>query len=102
MEVDLGGAAKNDAILIDDVNLAGGVHGTEDLGGVPAQVGDEIECDPFTYVGASFALVESQGGVAANVERIPIENRVLGCLDDCHGCLIAGSRLSGCSSNAGP
>jgi len=48
--VDLGGAAEEDAVGVEDVDLAVGVEIAEDLGGIGGGVGDLVEGDPLAGV----------------------------------------------------
>ena len=48
--VDLGTGAEDDAVLVDDVDLALGVDFTSDFGGFGGGVEDFVEGDPFAGV----------------------------------------------------
>ena len=85
MGIDLAGAAEDDTVLVDDVDLAGGVDAAKDLAGGSAGVGDLVERDPGAYVGAACALIEVHGGVLAHVERFPVQHGLLAGLGDVDG-----------------
>ena len=53
--VDLGAGAEDDAVLVDDVDLALGVDFATDLGGFGGGVEDFVEGDPFAGVGSAAA-----------------------------------------------
>ncbi len=77
MDVDLGGAAEDDAVLVDDVDLAVGLDLAEDLGGTAGGVVDLVEGDPLALVVLAGALVEGERGFLADVEGLPGEQGLL-------------------------
>ena len=70
--VDLGASAEDDAILVDDVDLALGVDFSTDLGWGSAAY-NFVEGDPFAGIGSAGGLVEIDGGLAADIEGFPVE-----------------------------
>jgi hypothetical protein len=68
VDVDLGGAAEDDAVLVDDVDLAAGFDGTEDLGRGNGVALDDVEGDPLALDRAAGGLVEIKGGFCTDVE----------------------------------
>lgn len=74
----MGTGAEDDAILIDDVDLALSIDFASDFGGFGGGVEDFVEGDPFAGVGSAGGLVEIDGGLAADVEGFPVEDG-LGC-----------------------
>ena len=78
----MGAATENDAVLVDQIDLASGMDLTEDLGRVTGGVGDFVEGNPLPSVFLAGGLVEGDGGLFADVEGLPIEERLLfGLLD---------------------
>ena len=71
--VDLGTGAEDDAVLVDDVDLALGVDFASDLGGFGGRVEDFIEGDPLGYIHSTSRLIEIDGGLAADIESFPVE-----------------------------
>ena len=74
--------AEDDAVGVDQIDLAGGFYFAEDLGRVAGGIGDFVEGDPLANICAAFGLVEGDGGVFTDVEGLPIEQRLLGGLLD--------------------
>jgi len=74
--IDLAATAENDAVLVEDVNLALGIDSPEDLGGGYA-ADDLVEGDPFADVGTAGGLVEVEGGIASDIEGLPVEEGLL-------------------------
>lgn len=83
--VHLGTSSEDDAVLVDDVDLALGVDFALDLGGGCAGAQDFVEGDPFAGVGSAGGLVEIDGGVLADIEGIPVEEGLGGGLGDSDG-----------------
>ena len=71
--VDLGTGAEDDAVLVDDVDLALGGYFSVDFGGFGVWIEDFVEGDPFAGVGSASGLVEVEGGLAADIEGSPVE-----------------------------
>ena len=71
--VDLGTGAEDDAVLVDDVDLAFGLDFASDFGGFGGGVENFIEGDPFAGVGPTGGLVEIDGGLAADIEGFPVK-----------------------------
>ena len=74
--------AEDDAVAVDDVDLAVGLDRAENLGGIAGRVADLVEGNPLADVFSAGLLVEAEGGVLADVEGLPIEQRLLGRLLD--------------------
>ena len=69
----MGSSAEDDAVLVDDIDLALGVDFTSDFGGFGVGVVDFVEGDPFAGVGSAGGLVEIEGGLAADIKGSPVE-----------------------------
>ena len=78
----MGAGAEDDAVLVDDVDLALGVDFASDFGGFGCGVEDFVEGDPFAGVGSAGGLVEVDGGLAADIEGFPVEEGLGGGLGD--------------------
>ena len=100
-EVHLRAAAKEDAVLVDDVGLAVALDAPEDLRGRAAGVGDFVEGDPLAFVRAAGGLVELQRGLFADVEGLPVEDGLRGVLFDGDDGASGGGALGG-KVRAGP
>ena len=81
----MGSGAEDDAVLVDDVDLALGVDFASDFGGFGGGVEDFVEGDPFAGVDSAGGLVEVYGGLAADVEGFPVEEGLGGGLGDADG-----------------
>ena len=76
-DVDLRSGAENDAVRVDDEDLAGSVDRTEDLAGIGARIGNDVECDPVAGVAAAVChLIECQRRRGAHIEGLPGEQRL--------------------------
>ena len=93
--VDLGTGAEDDAVLVDDIDLALGGYFSVDFGGFGVWIEDFVEGDPFAGVGSASGLVEVEGGLAADIEGSPVEKGLGGglCYVDivARGCCRIGS-----------
>jgi hypothetical protein len=69
----LGTGAEDDAVLVEDVDLALGGYFSTDLGGFGGGVEDFVEGDPFSGIGSAGGLVEINGGLAADIEGFPVQ-----------------------------
>ena len=69
----MGAGAEDDAVLVEDVDLALGVDFATDFGGFAGGVEDFVEGDPFAGVGSAGGLVEIDGGLAAYIEGFPVQ-----------------------------
>ena len=78
----MGAGSEDDAVLVDDVDLALGVDFASDFGGPGGRVEDFVEGDPLSGVGAAGRLVEIDGGLAADIEGFPVEEGLSGGLGD--------------------
>nr|WP_241674447.1 hypothetical protein [Candidatus Methylobacter oryzae] len=76
-DVDLRTLAEQDAVRIDQIDLAVGVQFAHDLAAV--RVGDAIDCD-----GGRIGLMKVDPGVAADIERLPVDAGVLAGLVHIH------------------
>ncbi len=86
-DIDLACAAEDDAVLVDDEHPPGGIDPTENL--ARAEIADNaVERGP----GASL-LVEIHRGLAADVEGLPVQDRLRRSLVDGDGGLAAAGRL---------
>jgi len=81
----LGTGAEDDAVLVDDVDLALGVDFASDLRGGCAGTYNFVEGDPFAGVGSAGGLVEIDGGLAADIEGFPVQEGLRGGLLDADG-----------------
>ena len=81
----MGSGAEDDAVLVDDVDLALGVDFASNFGGLGGGVEDFVEGDPFAGVDSAGGLVEIDGGLAADVEGFPVEEGLSGGLGDADG-----------------
>ena len=70
--VDGAGAAEDDAVGVDEIDLAFGFDGAENLSGIGGWILDLVECDPLWRIGAAGALIEVKGGLLADIERSPM------------------------------
>ena len=80
--VHLAGAAEDDAVFVDDVNLAVGGKRAEDLGRGGGGVVDLVKYHPFGAVGTAGGLVEFEVGFLADVEGLPVKQGLRGGLGD--------------------
>ena len=75
--VDLAGSTKDNAVLIDNIDLAGSGDAPKDLGGTAAGVIDLVESSPLPHAFLAIALVEVQVGVLANIKSLPVQQGLL-------------------------
>jgi hypothetical protein len=83
------------AVAVDDVDLARRLDRSENLARGVRGIVDLVEGDPFVRVGPGLALVETQRGVAPNVEGLPVQQRGLPGLADVDGGGAAPRRFDG-------
>ncbi|MND90032.1 hypothetical protein D3C80_821080 [compost metagenome] len=89
-DVDLRGAAENDAVAVDDIDRAVRLDAAQDLGRIGAGVGDAVQGDP---VGMAL-LVEDQIRLATDVEAVPGQDGLLfGLADGDRGAAVRAGRL---------
>ena len=82
VDVDLAGSAKDDAVLVDDIDLPFGLNGAENPAWRQRRIGDAVERDPVRLVSTARGLVEIDIGLAADIEARPVQDRLLfGLLD---------------------
>ena len=72
MHIDLASSTENDAVLINDVDLAGGLDRTEDLGWHSVKVANFVEHDPLVRMVSAGALIETERGILSDVEALPV------------------------------
>ena len=77
MHIHLARPAKNDAVLIDDVDLAVRLQGAQYLRGQSARVIDFVEGNPLIAIRSARRLIKLQGRFFPDVERIPVQHRLL-------------------------
>ncbi|MNX42434.1 hypothetical protein D3C86_728560 [compost metagenome] len=97
-DVDLRGAAENDAVAVDDIDRAISLDAAQDLGRIGAGVGDAVQGDP---VGMAL-LVEDQIRLAPDVEAVPGQDGLLFGLADGNRGATVGSRRLGRTIGADP
>ena len=93
VNVDLARSSEDDPVLVDDVDLPLRMDRTEDLRRRPGRIDDFIEGDPLSRVRTPRALVEIEGRIPPDVERRPVEQRLLRGLRDGDHRLPAPGRL---------
>ncbi|OEZ45589.1 hypothetical protein JANLI_58490 [Janthinobacterium lividum] len=87
--VDLAAARKHDAIAVDQHHRAVSLDLAADLAGTGQRIVDAVEYGPVRQ------LVKLQGGILADIERFPVQDRLVGRLLDGHHGLAVGLRLRG-------
>ena len=75
--VHLAGAAKDDAVGVDHINLTLGIDAAADLRGCRRGVENLVERDPLAGIGPAFRLVEVDRCVAPDIESLPVQNGLL-------------------------
>ena len=94
IDVNLGSATKNDAVLVDQIDLSVGFDRAQDLTGHTGRVENPIQCDPVVGpVLRSRALIEIGGSVLADVKRLPGQDCLGRGLRDGDRSLAVGGRL---------
>ena len=81
----MGAGTEDDAVLVDDVDLALGVDFSTNFGGFGCGVEDFVEGNPFAGVDSAGGLVKIDGGLAADIEGFPMEEGLSGGLGDTDG-----------------
>ncbi|MDR4501358.1 MAG: hypothetical protein MRJ96_07910 [Nitrospirales bacterium] len=81
-DIDVGARCEIHAVGIGQEHLAVGVELAENLAGVGA-------LDAIEYDTAGRGLIEIDGGLAANIECVPVNRRTIGGLVDVHGVVLA-------------
>ena len=76
MQIDLARSPEKNAVLVDEIDLAGCFDSPEDLRRIPGWIRDFVKCRPLCLVGFACALIESQRRVFADVERFPVQHRL--------------------------
>ncbi len=82
VDVHLAGAAEDDPVRIDHINLPLGLDAAEDLAGISRRIADLVEHDPPRGVDTRHGLIEIDGCFLADVECLPLEQGLLGGLAD--------------------
>ncbi len=87
-DIDLARAAEDDAVLVDDIDLAVGLDIAKDL--TWTEIADHpVQCNPVSVA----MLIERERGLGADIECIPVQDRLRGGLVDADIALTAGNRL---------
>ena len=89
MHIHLACSAEDDSVLVDDVNLPLRLDRSQDLGGRSRWVENSINRDPLLPICAAGGLVEPEGCISADVERLPGQRRLLARLLHGDRCLAA-------------
>ena len=90
MRVHLTRPAKDDAVLVDDVNLPFGPDAAENLRGNAGGIIHLIEGDPLIFDRAARRLIKDEVRLATDIEGIPVQQSLLSGLlhgDDLPGCI---------------
>ena len=95
VRVHLAARPEDDPVAIDEVNLSGGFDRAEDLRRLSRGIADFVEGDPCPGVAPAGRLVETHGRVPADIERLPVQERLLAGLLD-------GDEIAGLDGGVGP
>src|SRR6188474_3466333 len=95
MRVHLRRTAKEDAVLVDDVHLPRSIDTAENLRRRTAGIVDLIDGHPLTCRFSTAALVKGERRFLSDVQRLPVQYRLLFCLSDDHVYLAVLRRLPG-------